>query len=77
MQMEAKIITIGDTQLVEIPAQYRFENSGEVVFINKIGNLLMIAPADKVGEIMYEGAKGVSEDFMQEEYPDEYFQKRG
>ena len=59
-------------QLVPIPDEYPFP-SGEEVFVNAIGECIMITPVDKIPEDFAAGAALLGEDFMIEEYPDERF----
>jgi antitoxin VapB len=44
MMMTAKLIRNGSSQAVLLPNEYRFD--GEEVYINKIGNMVVLIPND-------------------------------
>jgi len=67
--MTTKVFMNGRSQAVRIPADYRFEE--DEVFINKIGNTLMLTPRSSLKNTLREGAVMVSEDFMADGRPDE------
>ena len=59
----------GRSQAVRIPVEYRFEE--DELFINKIGNTLMLTPKSALIHTLKEGAALVSDDFMADGRPDE------
>ncbi len=67
--MTAKVFMNGRSQAVRIPAEYRFEE--DELFINKIGNTLMLTPRSSLQSTLREGAAMVSEDFMADGRPEE------
>ena len=70
----SKVFMNGRSQAVRIPAQYRF-NDNEV-FVNKIGDTLMITPLEKLAESLERGAAMIPDDFMEDGIPDEIPVKR-
>ncbi len=64
-----KVFMNGRSQAVRIPAEFRFEE--EELYINKIGDTLMLTPRSALVHTLREGAAMVSEDFMAEGRPDE------
>ena len=70
----SKVFMNGRSQAVRIPAQYRF-NDNEV-FVNKIGDTLMITPIEKLAESLERGAAMIPDDFMEDGIPDEIPVKR-
>ncbi len=65
----AKIFTSGRSQAVRLPKEYRFTASE--VYINKVGDALILTPADKLGSVYDEGLAGFTDDFLAEGRPDE------
>ena len=57
-----KVFMTGRSQAIRLPKQYRFET--EEVMMNKIGDVLMVIPADKAKEIFLESLEEFTEDFM-------------
>lgn len=64
-----KVFMNGRSQAVRIPVEYRFEE--DELFINKIGNTLMLTPMSSLKYSLKQGAAMVSEDFMTDGRPDE------
>ena len=67
--MTTKVFMNGRSQVVHIPIEYCFEE--DEVFINKIGNTLMLTPKSSLINTLRQGAAMVSEDFMADGRPDE------
>lgn len=65
----SRVFMNGRSQAVRIPAEFRFEE--EEVFVNKIGDTLMITPKSSLVETLRLGAELVSDDFMADGRPDE------
>ena len=59
----------GRSQAVRIPAEFRF--SEEELFVNKIGNTLMLTPKSSLVDSLRQGAALISDDFMDGGLPDE------
>ena len=62
-----KVFMNGRSQAVRIPKEYRFET--DEVYINKIGDIVYLAPANKLKEIFDEGIAMFSEDFLADGIP--------
>lgn len=60
----AKLFTNGGSQAVRIPKEFQFE--GKEVYLNKIGECLMIMPVDKVWEVCEMGQEMLSSEIMPE-----------
>ena len=58
----AKLLKIGQNQVLEIPEEYSLEE--EEVIINKIGDILLITPKSKAEDVFLAGAVSFTEDFM-------------
>ena len=58
----AKLFQNGQSQAVRLPKEYRFE--GDEVAIKKIGNAVILLPLDNPWQVMEEGLKQFSDDFM-------------
>ena len=60
----AKIFENGRSQAVRLPKRFRFE--GEEVYIQKMGDIVLLVPKEKAWETFLEGLSGFSEDFFAE-----------
>jgi antitoxin VapB len=60
----AKLFQNGRSQAVRLPKEYSF--SGKDVFIQKVGDTVILFPKDRVWETFLEGLYGFSDDFMSE-----------
>ena len=60
----AKVFENGRSQAVRIPKRFRF--SGDEVFIQKIGDVILLTPKEKAWETFLEGLNGFTEDFFQD-----------
>ena len=56
-----KVITNGRCQTVLIPEEYRFD--ADVVFINKIGDAIVLTPQESLAHEFDVGAAMLTEDF--------------
>lgn len=65
----AKVFMNGRSQAVRIPSEYRFAE--DELFINKIGDTLMLTPKSSLPHTLRQGASMVSEDFMADGRPAE------
>ena len=59
----AKIFENGRSQAVRLPKQYRF--SGSEVFIQKLGDVVMLIPKDRAWNTFLEGIDGFTDDFFE------------
>lgn len=65
----ARIFTSGRSQAVRIPKEYRF--SVDEVYINKVGDALILTPVEGLPKLFDEGLRSFSCDFMSEGRLDE------
>jgi len=70
----AKLFENGRSQAVRLPKEYRFK--GNNVFIQKIGEAVILVPTDKDWEVFLHGLNNFSEDFMSGERTQGHDQKR-
>ena len=63
----ARVFTNGRSQAVRIPKEYRFDV--DEVYINKIGNALVLVPKADLASEFEKGAAMLSEDFLAEGLP--------
>ena len=60
----ARLFVNGRSQAVRLPKEYQFK--GESVYIQKIGEAVLLVPFDKEWEVFMHGINSFSEDFMAE-----------
>ena len=60
----ARLFANGRSQAVRLPKEYQFK--GDNVFIQKVGEAVILFPAEKNWEIFLHGLKSFSGDFMAE-----------
>jgi antitoxin VapB len=60
----ARLFKNGRSQAVRIPKEYQFK--GENVYIQKVGEAVILVPFDKDWETFLHGVDSFSEDFMTE-----------
>ena len=60
--MTAKLFKNGQSQAVRLPKEFRFE--GDEVYIEKVGNSIMLSPKDKKWETFLEGLYSFTDDFL-------------
>jgi len=60
--MTAKLFTNGSSQAVRLPKEFRF--FGNEVYVQKIGEAVMLTPKDKAWESFLEGTDGFTEDYF-------------
>ena len=58
----AKIFTNGRSQAIRLPKDFRF--SGEDVYINKIGKIVILIPKDDPWSVLANSLDQFSDDFM-------------
>ena len=60
----ARLFVNGRSQAVRLPKEYQF--SGEDVYIQKVGEAVILFPVDKEWEVFLHGLNSFSDDFMSE-----------
>ena len=60
----ARLFNNGRSQAVRLPKEYQFK--GENVYIQKVGEAVILVPLDKDWETFLHGLNSFSEDFMTE-----------
>ena len=60
----AKLFANGNSQAVRLPKECRF--SGDEVYAQKVGDVVLLLPKDKVWETFMEGLRGFSSDYLSE-----------
>lgn len=65
-----KVFMNGRSQAVRIPAEFRF-NMEDELFVNKVGDTLMLTPMSSLAGTLKRGAAMVSDDFMVNGRPEE------
>jgi antitoxin VapB len=60
----ARLFINGRSQAVRLPKEYQFR--GENVYIQKVGEAVILVPVDKDWETFLHGLNSFSEDFMDE-----------
>ncbi|WP_434310846.1 type II toxin-antitoxin system antitoxin VapB [Hominifimenecus sp. rT4P-3] len=72
--MTAKLFENGRSQAVRLPKECRFQ--GEEVFVNKIGDVVILMPKDNEWAGLLSGLSLFSDDFMSEERNQSAMQER-
>ena len=70
----AKVFTNGGSQAVRLPKGCRF--SGDEVLVNRIGNIVILAPKEEPWKNMLESLELFTDDFLAEGIADLPVQKR-
>ncbi|WP_411824614.1 type II toxin-antitoxin system antitoxin VapB [Leptospira sp. 'Mane'] len=60
----AKIFLNGRSQAVRLPKEFQFK--GEEVFIQKVGDAVILVPKNKVWNAFLDGLNGFTDDFLKE-----------
>ena len=60
----ARLFINGRSQAVRLPKEYQFK--GKNVYIQKVGEAVILVPFDKDWEVFMHGINSFSEDFMSE-----------
>ena len=63
-----RVFTNGRSQAVRIPRQYRFDV--DEVYINKVGDVLMLTPKASLAAAFDAGAAALTDDFLADGIPD-------
>jgi antitoxin VapB len=58
----ARLFSNGRSQAVRLPKEYKF--TGENVYIQKVGEAVILFPVDKEWEVFLHGLNGFSDDYM-------------
>jgi antitoxin VapB len=64
MMQTTRLIINGRSQAVRLPKEYQFE--GEDVYIQKVGDAVILFPVDKEWETFLHGLNSFSDDFVSE-----------
>ena len=64
----ARVFTNGRSQAVHIPKEYRFDT--DEVFINKIGDAVILTPVRSLADAFEEGIALLTDDFLKDGVPD-------
>ena len=70
----ARLFINGRSQAVRLPKEYQF--CGENVYVQKIGEAVILVPFDKEWEVFMHGLNNFSDDFMAEGRSREIDQER-
>ena len=65
--MTTKVFNNGRSQAVRIPKEFRF--TVDEVFINKIGDTVILTPVNKLAEAFDRGAQMLTDDFLADGIP--------
>ena len=65
----AKVFTSGRSQAVRIPKEFRFDS--EEVFINRVGDAVILTPISKAQDVYRQGVRGFSADFLADGRPEQ------
>lgn len=69
-----RVFTNGRSQAVRIPRQYRFDV--DEVYINKVGDVLMLTPNTSLAAAFDAGAASLTDDFLADGIPDTVLSRR-
>jgi antitoxin VapB len=58
----AKLFQNGRSQAVRLPKEFQFE--GDDVFIQRLGDAVLLIPRSKILDVFEEGLNGFTDDFM-------------
>ena len=72
---EAKLFMNGQSQAVRLPKEFRF--TGETVYINQVGNYVMLIPKDDPWSGMRQACAKFSSDFMETRNQGNFEQREG
>ena len=61
--LTAKLFTNGNSQAVRLPKEFRFV--GNEVYVQKIGDIVMLIPKEKAWETFIEGINGFTDDYFE------------
>ena len=61
----AKIFSDGETQMVALPKNFRF--NGEEVFVNRVGDAVILVPKERNATGILEALDMFTEDFMNDD----------
>ena len=70
----ARLFVNGRSQAVRLPKEFQFK--GESVYIQKVGDAVILVPFDKAWETFLHGLNSFSDDFMSEGRLQELEQRR-
>ena len=70
----ARLFLNGRSQAVRLPKEYQFK--GEDVYIQRVGDAVILFPVDKQWEVFMHGLNNFSDDFLSEGRSQEMDQER-
>ncbi|MDR0456986.1 MAG: type II toxin-antitoxin system VapB family antitoxin [Treponema sp.] len=62
----ARLFINGRSQAVRLPKKYQFNSESENVYIQRVGEAVMLFPVDREWEVFLHGLDNFSDDFMSE-----------
>ena len=65
---KTKVFQSGNSQAIRIPKEYRIDNNE--VYINKIGDMILIAPITALSDIFDAGVSMITDDFLKDGLPE-------
>jgi antitoxin VapB len=63
----AKIFQNGRSQAVRLPKEFQFDT--DEVYVNKVGEMLILFPRDKGWEVLAQSLEHFTDDFMERDQP--------
>lgn len=66
-----KAFMSGRSQAVRIPKEYRFARDDQELYINKVGDTLMLTPRSSLKETFLKSLRMFTDDFMEDGRPEE------
>ena len=70
----AKVFTSGRSQAVRIPKEFRFD--AEEVFINRVGDAVILTPVSNAKAVFQQGLESFSADFLADGRPEQMPSRR-
>lgn len=71
MPVTTKTFMSGRSQAVRIPKEYRFPQNDEELYINKVGDAVILIPRESIRNTFLQGLHMVTEDFLADGRPEE------
>lgn len=66
-----KTFMSGRSQAIRIPKEYRYADDNQEVYINKVGDTLMITPVNSLKETFLKSLTMFTDDFLEDGRPEE------
>lgn len=71
MPVTTKAFMSGRSQAVRIPKEYRFPQNDEELYINKVGDAVILIPRESIKATFLQGLHMVTDDFLADDRPEE------